>query len=84
GYDRLTAGPALVEQIGYLYLDKRRFLNFFFALEFTQGFTRSQRSWNFGAADASGGRFDVLSGVKIGLIVPIYFVRMEEERFFYD
>ncbi|RYE14969.1 MAG: hypothetical protein EOP51_27430 [Sphingobacteriales bacterium] len=73
GYDRLTNGLIITEQIGYLYLDKNRRINFFVSMEFTQGFTESRRSYDFVTRTTdTKKRLDLLNGVKVGWIFPIY------------
>jgi hypothetical protein len=73
GYDRLTAGFGLHEFIGYVYLGNNRILNFFGGFDFVQAFTKSQRSYDFDRMKAdTQKRFDVLSGLRIGWILPLY------------
>ncbi len=73
GYDRLTNGWLLSEQIGYLFLDKNRRINFFIAAEFTQGFTQNRRSYDFVTRrQETEKRMDALTGFKFGWIFPIY------------
>lgn len=73
GYDRLTAGPALHQFIGYQNLDARGRLNFYVGIELMEGFTQSQRDWDFAAqGPLTGNRFDVLFGVRAGWILPFY------------
>ncbi|CAN5298135.1 hypothetical protein BH09BAC5_BH09BAC5_15130 [soil metagenome] len=73
GYDRLTSGIMTTEFAGYYYLSRNRYVNFFAGLEFNQGFTKSQRSWDYSlmAADTQQ-RIDLLSGVRVGWILPLY------------
>lgn len=73
GYDRLTNGLALTQNIGYLFLDSKRRINFFAALEFTEGFTKNRRDYNFNQMHQDNkARFDLLMGVKLGWIFPVY------------
>jgi len=46
GYDRLSNGLAFNEFIGYFHSSNKQFVNFYFGIEFIQGFTKSRRSWN--------------------------------------
>ncbi|MFC5269184.1 hypothetical protein [Adhaeribacter terreus] len=83
GYDRLTNGLAITQNLGYMYLDKRRRINFFANLEFTQAFTKNRREYNFDQMrkdDAS--RLDLLYGIKLGWIFPIY--KKLPQEFYYD
>jgi len=74
GYDRLTNGVCLTQFVGYKYMDTRGRMNFIIGFDFVQGITKSTRLWNFdtNSADTSR-RIDLLSGIKIGWILPIYF-----------
>jgi hypothetical protein len=83
GYDRLTSGLALTQNLGYMFLDKRRRINFFANLEFTQAFTKNRREYNFDEMrkdDAS--RLDLLYGIKLGWIFPIY--KKLPQDYYYD
>ena len=73
GYDHLTNGLALTQNVGYLYLDQKRRINFFINLEITEGFTKNRRSYNFDlmGPDTSN-KFDLLYGIKLGWIFPAY------------
>ncbi len=83
GYDRLTNGPALMQYIGYRFLDPKKRLNFSFGFEATEGFTQNRRSFNFDTrlADTQK-RLDVLYSLKLTLTVPIYLKKASEEEFF--
>ena len=73
GYDRLTSGFCLRQSAGYIYIGNHRLVNFYCAIEAMEGFTQSRRTINF---DEEKGdtqkRIDVLMGVRIGWILPIY------------
>ena len=83
GYDRLTSGFGFHEFIGYMYLGSNRILNFFAGFDFTQGFTKSQRSYNYDTmkADADN-RLDMLSGIRIGWILPLY--KATPQQYYYQ
>jgi len=74
GYDRLAGGFGISEFIGYMYLSNSRFINFFIGVEFNQAWTRPKRDVNFDTMkpDEITNRFDILSGIKVGWIVPIF------------
>lgn len=73
GYDRLSSGLAISEFIGYMNLDKRRRLNYYFGIELNQAFTKSRRSYNFDTMSRDlRSRFDLLNGFRFGIIVPFY------------
>ena len=82
GYDRLTNGLALSEFIGYLYLGKKRVLNFYAGFDFTQAWTQNRRSYNFDTMEKDETkRIDVLSGFKVGWMIPLY--KGSPEEYYY-
>ena len=83
GYDRMTNGLALTENISYLYCGNKRLLNFMIGLECTQGFTQNRRSYNFDqrAADTKK-RLDLLYGIRLGWFFPLY--RHAAVSFYYN
>jgi hypothetical protein len=73
GYDRLTSGFALNEFIGYWYMSKNQYVNIYFGLDLTQGFTMSRRSWDYDLMRAdTEHRIDLLTGFKLGWAIPFY------------
>lgn len=73
GYDRLTAGFAVNEFIGYFYMGKSRILNFYAGFEFYQAFTKSQRDYIFDQMGADNSRHtDFFYGFRICWMIPIY------------
>jgi len=83
GYDRLSNGPTVSEFIGYLFLDRKKFFNFFGGFEFTQAFTKNRRSYNFDTMQKDTHlRLDLLSGFRIGFVLPIY--RRTPDEFYYN
>lgn len=83
GYDRLTGGFAISEAIGYQIMGNSRILNFFFGVEFHQGWTKSKREYLFDLKGADKtNRFEILFGPKISWFIPIY-QRAPEEYYFY-
>ncbi len=82
GYDRLTNGFALSEFVGYMYLGNSRLVSFFAGFEFTQAWTKNRRSYNFDMMGPDNTkRFDLLSGFKIGWIIPLY--KRSPDKFYY-
>lgn len=72
GYDRLTSGLAFTEFLGYWYMGKKRYINFYAGFEAVQGFTKSRRSWDFDLMRAdTQRRTDLLWGFRAGWIIPI-------------
>jgi hypothetical protein len=79
GYDRLSNGFLLSENLCYLYVSSNRFVNVYFGFEFMQGFTQSRRSWDYDLMRRdTQKRVDLLSGVKIAWILPLYKKAPEE------
>lgn len=83
GYDRLSFGFAVNEFIGYLFLSKNHFTNFYVGIESTQAWTRSLRKLNYdtGLRDTKQ-RMDILSGLKFGWILPLY-KRQPNDYYYY-
>lgn len=73
GYDRLTNGILLSENLGYMYLSNSRLVNFYIGFECMQGFTQSRRSFDFDLMKRdTKKRLDILYGGKIAWILPLY------------
>jgi hypothetical protein len=83
GYDRLCNGPALTQFIGYMHLDNNKKINFFGGLELTEAFTQSRRAYYFAERiKPDEKRFDMLIGLKLGWMVPIY-SKSGQEYYYY-
>ncbi len=73
GYDRLTAGLAITPFLGYQYTSLSRYLNVMVGVEYTAGFTKSQRSWDYDLFQAdTAKRRDGLLGFKFSFSLPLY------------
>lgn len=73
GYDRLTGGFTLNQFIGWQHLGGNRRSNWFIGLNFSQGFTKSLRSWDFTEMrKLEGQRSDLQFGIKLGWTLPFY------------
>jgi hypothetical protein len=73
GYDRLTNGFLLTENLGYLYLSNNRLTNLYIGLECLQGFTQNRRSYNYDTMEHdSKKRIDILYGARLMWILPLY------------
>lgn len=84
GYDRLTGGPAASQFVGYLFLSKRRMINLYFGFEFIEGFTTGLRSYQYDLMGPDNKRrFDLLSGFRLGWILPMYLTRAEQKFYYY-
>ena len=83
GYDRLTDGISTNEFIGYMYIGNKRLLTFYAGFDFTQAWTRDRRGYNFDLHGPDNTkRFDMLSGIKVGWIIPIY--RIAPDKYYYQ
>ncbi len=82
GFDRLSNGIALSQFLGYMYFSNNRFMNFYAGVEFYQGFTKSVRKFNYdtGMPDTQK-RLDILSGLRLGWILPLY--KKSPREFYY-
>jgi hypothetical protein len=83
GLDRLSSGFSTSLFVGYLFLSENRLLNFYGGFEICQAFNSSVRKFNYdtGLPDTQK-RFDVLSGVKFGWILPLY--QKKPNDFYYN
>lgn len=85
GYDKLNGGFLLSGFVGYQYLDPRKRVNFKAGVQLMNGFTHSLRSWDFDLRSYNDRkRRDMLTGLSIGIIVPVYTKDPNEEQFFID
>lgn len=82
GYDRLTAGPAVLGYLGYHHFGNRRLMNFHLGAEVMAGFTEPLRAYNFDTEQYNrAGRSDLLMGLRAGISLPIY--RRADDRYRY-
>jgi len=84
GYDRLTNGFAITEFIGYQHFGNNGRINFFVGFEFTQGFTKNRRSWDYLTQQRlDSPRLDLLSGIKVGWTLPLMGDSYDADEIFY-
>jgi hypothetical protein len=82
GYDHLCNGPGITEYIGYQQIGNDKKINFSAGFEFIQAYTQSRRAYYFNEKIAPDEkRIDLLSGIKISWIIPIY--RKTGREFYY-
>ena len=82
GYDRLTNGLALTQNVRYVFIPHKSFFNFYAGLEVTEAFTKNRRSYNFDTMTIDDNqRFDVLFGFRFGIIIP--FNRKAADFYYY-
>lgn len=85
GYDKLNGGLLLSGFAGYQYLDPRKRVNFRVGVNLSQAFTHSLRSYDFDLrAYNDMKRKDMLTGLSLGIIIPVYTKDPDEEQFFID
>jgi hypothetical protein len=83
GYDRLTGGLAIDEFIGFQYLSDNKRINFYAGLSFSQAWTTSLRDYDFATQSSlDESRFELLSGFKVGWILPIYMESQPDEIYY--
>jgi hypothetical protein len=83
GYDRLVGGFGISQFVGYMYVSDKRLVNFFAGFEFLQSWTKPKRDVYFDTQqpDPLQKRFDMLSGFKVGWIIPLN--RRAPEKYYY-
>ncbi len=79
GYDRLTNGMFLEEFIGYNFHSKNKLVNIYAGFDFVWGFTKVRREYTFDLGrKESDSRNDILTGFRLGWVVPIYKKKSED------
>jgi len=83
GYDRSARGLAIKERISYHFVTQSKRVNFSVGIEFTQGFTNNLRAINFDTAlSDNDARLDLLYGLNLKWVIPIFHSSVEEEIFY--
>lgn len=73
GYDRLTAGWATTQFLGYQHVGLNRRINVYAGFDFMQGYTRGRRDYDFQAmAPVNASRLELLYGLRAGISVTLY------------
>jgi hypothetical protein len=73
GYDRMSRGVTLRQELGYVILSKNRRLNFDLSFVFFQGFTKEIRPINFDTGlPSKSSRLDLGFGIQLAWILPFY------------
>ncbi|MFM7388174.1 MAG: hypothetical protein ACKO68_07950 [Bacteroidota bacterium] len=75
GYDRLSTGLCLEQFIGYAFMARSSFYNFYGGLYCIEGFTKERRTLYFDQPDvpvSTKTRLDILVGLKLGWFIPFY------------
>jgi hypothetical protein len=75
GYDRLTTGINATQFLGYSFMPRNGFYNFYGGIYAIEGFTKNRRTIFFDQPDvpvSSKTRLDVIVGLKFGWYIPFY------------
>lgn len=83
GYDRLSSGISLHQQIGYFNIGNRRSFSFAASFEAIQAFTRPRRIYQYDLMGPEDNklRLDLLFGVRLTWMVPIN--RRQSDGYYY-
>jgi hypothetical protein len=82
GYDRFSVGYAANGFIGYLFLSKNRMVNFFGGFDYTIGWTKSLRTYNYDTQEIDTKRHtNMLYGIRLGWIIRMN--KRQNEEFYY-
>lgn len=82
GYDRFSVGYAANGFIGYLFLSKNRLINFFGGFDYTIGWTKSLRKYNYDTQEVDTDRHtNTLYGVRLGWIIRLN--KRQNQDFYY-
>lgn len=72
GYDRFSVGYAANYFAGYLFLSKNRLINFFGGFDYTIGWTKNLRKYNYDTQTEDTERHtNVLYGIRLGWIIRL-------------
>lgn len=83
GYDQLTYGFTLSQNLGYQHFSNYRLFNFYIGVEVYEGFTRNRRTMNFNTMSADPRqRIDVLANFVLRWYFPLY-KRKPSDYYFY-
>ena len=82
GYDRFSLGYAVNGFAGYLFLSKNRLLNFFGGFDYTIGWTKSLRKYNYDTQELDTKKnTNTLYGVRLGWIIRLN--KREAQDYYY-
>ncbi|MFN5920817.1 MAG: hypothetical protein ACK45I_05890 [Bacteroidota bacterium] len=84
GYDRLSAGPAFSQTIGYMHHSRNRYYNFYAGIEFMQSFTTSLRGFNYDQMAYDTKTYqDFTYGFRFAWMIPIYLNSGSSDEYYY-
>jgi len=74
GYDRLTGGICLSQQIGYLNIGNKKSYSFTASFEFIQAFSKPMRDYQFDlmGPESQETRMDLLYGIRLSWMIPLF------------
>ncbi len=82
GYDRFSIGYANNVFLGYLFLSKNRLANFFGGLDYTIGWTKSLRKYNYDTQQEDIEKHtNTLFGIRVGWIIRLN--KRQAQEFYY-
>lgn len=82
GYDRFSIGYANNLFLGYLFLSKNRLANFFGGIDYTIGWTKSLRKYNYDTQEIDDQMHtNTLFGIRVGWIIRLN--RRKSSEFYY-
>ena len=71
GYDEMANGFSATEFLGYMYMGKHRLYSFYAGFEFTQGFTKCRRTYNFNTMTRdTESKLDLQYSFRFGWLIP--------------
>ncbi len=83
GYDRFSVGYAANAFVGYLFLSKNRLINFFGGFDYTVGWTKNLRKYNYDTQQEDTKRHtNTLYGVRVGWIIRLN--RRQTQEYYYN
>jgi hypothetical protein len=83
GYDRFSLGYAANGFAGYLFMSKNRLLNFFGGFDYTIGWTKSLRKYNFDTQEKDTKTLtNVLYGFRLGWIIRLN--KRQAQEYYYN
>ncbi len=74
GYDRLTGGYCLYQQIGYNFIGNRKAYSFNISFEILEAFTKPLRNYQFDlmGPEPQDTRLDLLYGFRVSWMIPLF------------
>lgn len=83
GYDRFSLGYAANGYVGYLFMSENRLLNFFGGFDYTIGWTKSLRGFNYDTQENdTKTRQNILYGIRLGWIIRLN--KRQSQEYYYN